>query len=344
MVVCVSDQAADVESGLLPFVTVHRAIARLDPPVHAAFTIVIGSIQSQISMIVFPRTMKSQTRPERPAIQEQASHAIGNMEASAFAWRGGRGLAQIQLFQDGLFLGWARMKELFRQGQVRPGLHSRDLDGIERAVVSRVDQGGQFFHQGVGVASHMALADVMSASGFITDFLERIDVIAHQHIGIHSLQDGFEPGFQLFGFFARQAIHAQGETLDGVQTDPQRQSLPATPWTGHIHSHRSRSVAIQQMGLLHSRHFFSHRLHCSIDACFSHPNPQRLQHQGNRCVTQPQQVQHDAQPTHALGDVLFSHPPRIYSKRMSAFPTLVAPNLHRLVLGIPDVFFTFWRG
>lgn len=72
----------------------------LDPP---AKTSVARSIQFQISMFVFPGTIQSQTWTERPTIQKQIPHAMGDVEASALAWLTRCGVAQVQLFQNGLF-------------------------------------------------------------------------------------------------------------------------------------------------------------------------------------------------------------------------------------------------
>ena len=93
-----SDQAANVESGLLSFVATHRAIALLDPPANAAFAAIVSAVQVYVSIFISPGTIgRKSDAAWVPTVQEQITHPIGNVKAFAFCRLASVGVRQIQV-------------------------------------------------------------------------------------------------------------------------------------------------------------------------------------------------------------------------------------------------------
>ncbi len=95
------------------------------------------------------------------------------------------------------------MDHLCQGSQILQGLLGRNANCLQRTILPGVDNGSQFRHQVIGIAADMALAHLLRTSGLIAHLLECVRIITHHHIRIDCIQDGLQPGLQLFGIFAR---------------------------------------------------------------------------------------------------------------------------------------------
>jgi hypothetical protein len=69
-------------------------------------------------------------------------------------------------------------------------------------ILSCVNHGSQFSHQGICVSADMALPHLLRASRFVAHFLEGVRIIAQHHIRIRRVQYRLKPCLQLFCIFA----------------------------------------------------------------------------------------------------------------------------------------------
>ena len=103
------DQAADIQGGLVAFITAQSAIALLDPPANGVFGSIVGAIQNGMASGVFPGAVEGQARPQVPAVEEQVAEAIGNAGIGTLGGSSCRGIAFIQGLDFSLLSGLSGM-------------------------------------------------------------------------------------------------------------------------------------------------------------------------------------------------------------------------------------------
>jgi hypothetical protein len=65
----------------------------------------------------------------------------------------------------------------------------------------------------------MRFTDLVLHAHLISNGLEAIGIIGHQHLGSHTLSNGLDPLGERLAIFCCQCIDSQGQTADGVNGD-----------------------------------------------------------------------------------------------------------------------------